>query len=270
MSQERKRPFGRARAWLAAIAVSARLPWLRRRRPRARFRATSGASRRRRRRPPNSSSACARAASTASASRSNGAASSRISGAEANLDASDALVGGAAAAGLKVLPFVYGAPSWAVTSARVPGPGNARAPKTLPVKTGAQRTAWTNFLKRSSPLRARRQLLGRQPGAARQADPHLADLERAELQVLRRAAQPGRVRQAGQALLRGDQERRPRRQDRPRRACSRSPRRPHSRASRRRPTSPPTSSNSSTRRRRGSSASSTASPCTPTPTTTRS
>ena len=52
---------------------------------------------------------------------------------------------------------------------------------------------------------------------SRAADPHLADLERAELQVLRRQAQPGRVRQAGQALLRGDQSGRPRRQDDPRR-----------------------------------------------------
>jgi hypothetical protein len=67
-------------------------------------------------------------------------------GAEANFTAPDQLVAGAAAAGLNVLPFVYDAPSWAVTPARVPG-SSAKAPKTLPVKTGAQRTAWTNFLK---------------------------------------------------------------------------------------------------------------------------
>jgi polysaccharide biosynthesis protein PslG len=67
-------------------------------------------------------------------------------GAEANFTAPDQLVTGAAAAGLNVLPFVYDAPPWAVTPARVPG-SSAKAPKTLPVKTGAQRTAWSNFLK---------------------------------------------------------------------------------------------------------------------------
>ncbi len=68
-------------------------------------------------------------------------------GGEANFNASDQLVAGATAAGISVLPFVYNAPPWAVTQAHVPGPGSARAPKTLPVKSGAQRTAWANFLK---------------------------------------------------------------------------------------------------------------------------
>ena len=66
--------------------------------------------------------------------------------ADANFTNVDALVSGAAAAGLNVLPFIYDAPAWAVTPARVPG-STASAPKTLPVKTGAQRTAWSNFLK---------------------------------------------------------------------------------------------------------------------------
>jgi hypothetical protein len=74
------------------------------------------------------------------------AATQPLSGTEANLTTPDQLVAGAAAAGLNVLPFVYDAPSWAVTQARVPGSG-ARAPKTLPVKTGTQRSAWSNFLK---------------------------------------------------------------------------------------------------------------------------
>ena len=74
------------------------------------------------------------------------AATQPLSGTEANFTAPDQLVAGAAAAGLNVLPFVYDAPSWAVTQARVPG-SSARAPKTLPVKTGAQRSAWSNFLK---------------------------------------------------------------------------------------------------------------------------
>jgi hypothetical protein len=65
---------------------------------------------------------------------------------DSNFTNVDALVSGAAAAGLNVLPFVYDAPAWAVAPARVPG-STASAPKTLPVKTGAQRTAWSNFLK---------------------------------------------------------------------------------------------------------------------------
>jgi hypothetical protein len=64
-----------------------------------------------------------------------------------NFGGVDQLVAGATQAGINVLPFVYDAPAWAVAQAHVPGPGKARAPKTLPVKTGAQRTAWSNFLK---------------------------------------------------------------------------------------------------------------------------
>ena len=49
--------------------------------------------------------------------------------------------------------------------------------------------AWTNFVsRRGRPLRARRQLLGREPAGPEAPDPHLADLERAQLQVLRRQA----------------------------------------------------------------------------------
>ena len=69
-----------------------------------------------------------------------------FSATEANFAASDILVAGATAAGINVLPFVYDAPPWAVPSARVPG-STAMAPKTVPVKTGAQRSAWSNFLK---------------------------------------------------------------------------------------------------------------------------
>jgi hypothetical protein len=69
-----------------------------------------------------------------------------FSSTEANFSASDILVAGAAAAGINVLPFVYEAPSWAVPRVRVPG-SQAKAPKTVPVKTGAQRSAWANFLK---------------------------------------------------------------------------------------------------------------------------
>ncbi|MGH2974264.1 MAG: hypothetical protein ACRDLL_05260 [Solirubrobacterales bacterium] len=59
----------------------------------------------------------------------------------------DPLVAGAAQAGIDVLPFVYGAPSWAVRSAVVPGSrGLTKAPLTLPVKSGLQRSAWAKFL----------------------------------------------------------------------------------------------------------------------------
>ena len=59
----------------------------------------------------------------------------------------DPLVGSAAQAGIDVLPFVFGAPSWAVKNVAVPGSGGSvKAPKTLPVKTGAQRAAWSAFL----------------------------------------------------------------------------------------------------------------------------
>jgi hypothetical protein len=70
-----------------------------------------------------------------------------FSAASADWSSVDPLIAGAAQAGLKVLPFVYGAPSWAVPAAVVPGShGASTAPKTLPVKSAAQRSAWTNFL----------------------------------------------------------------------------------------------------------------------------
>jgi hypothetical protein len=56
----------------------------------------------------------------------------------------DALVGNAATAGVDVLPFIYGSPSWAVPISQSI---SSKPPKTLPVKTGPQRSAWTAFLK---------------------------------------------------------------------------------------------------------------------------
>jgi polysaccharide biosynthesis protein PslG len=59
----------------------------------------------------------------------------------------DPLVAGAAAAGLEVLPFAYGAPKWAVPTAVVPGShGLTKAPLTLPVKSSLQRSSWAKFL----------------------------------------------------------------------------------------------------------------------------
>ena len=128
----------------------------------------------------------------------------------------DGVVKGAADAGIEVLPFLTGAPAWAVPRSASP----ARQPsKRLPPAGHRHRRDRLVELRqrRGPPLRAQRQLLGRKPGRAEAPDPHLADLERGELQVLRRQAQPGRIRQAGEALLRGDEKRRSRRQADPRR-----------------------------------------------------
>ena len=51
----------------------------------------------------------------------------------------------AAKAGIKVLPFLSGAPEWAVPSKRVPGAGGLEAPARLPV-SGAARSGWVGFL----------------------------------------------------------------------------------------------------------------------------
>ena len=61
----------------------------------------------------------------------------------------DTVVGHAAEAGIDVLPYVYGAPSWAVPSAPVPGThgaGLSAAPRNLPA-TGAAGRAWSTFLR---------------------------------------------------------------------------------------------------------------------------
>jgi Glycosyl hydrolase catalytic core len=61
----------------------------------------------------------------------------------------DALVKGAVAAGLEVLPYVTGAPSWAVPAVWVPGSGQTvKAPGHLPV-SGAAAGAWTTFLQQA-------------------------------------------------------------------------------------------------------------------------
>jgi polysaccharide biosynthesis protein PslG len=56
----------------------------------------------------------------------------------------DTLVGGATAAGIEVLPFLFGAPTWAVPADRVIP---SHPPKYLPVRTGVQRAGWTRFLR---------------------------------------------------------------------------------------------------------------------------
>jgi polysaccharide biosynthesis protein PslG len=58
----------------------------------------------------------------------------------------DGTVAAATRAGIEVLPFLYGAPGWAVPAAPVPGSGGAvSAPKFLPVRNGTQRLGWQRF-----------------------------------------------------------------------------------------------------------------------------
>ena len=56
----------------------------------------------------------------------------------------DELVRGAAEARIDVLPFLYGAPTWAVPVDRSI---SSHPPRTLPVRNGAQRAGWKRFLK---------------------------------------------------------------------------------------------------------------------------
>jgi hypothetical protein len=58
----------------------------------------------------------------------------------------DALVGGAAASGLEPLPFVTGAPKWAIGQVSVNRQSHSFAPRNLPV-SGAARAAWEGFLR---------------------------------------------------------------------------------------------------------------------------
>ena len=60
----------------------------------------------------------------------------------------DSLVGGAAASGIEPLPFVTGAPEWAITQVSVNKPSHSFAPRNLPV-SGSQRTAWEGFLRKA-------------------------------------------------------------------------------------------------------------------------
>ncbi len=208
MAQERKRPLGQARTWLVAIGLS--IVCLAAIAPAA-MALPSGFW--------GVSPQAAPSVEQFQRLRAGGVESVRIpiswsasqplSGAEANFAASDQLVAGAAAAGLNVLPFVYDAPSWAVTQARVPH-SRATAPKTLPVKTGAQRSAWANFLELAV------QRYG-PSGSFWAANPSIPASPIRTWQIWNEpnfkyfvdAAQPVRLRQAGQHLLLGDQKRRP-------------------------------------------------------------
>ena len=148
----------------------------------------------------------------------------------------------------------------------------ARRPRNLPVKTAGQKAAWALL-----PATGGRAATGpngafwaENPGSPLPADPHLADLERGELQILRRPAQPGRIREAGEALLPRDQRRSTRA---PRWSSAGmfvgAERGGSTRRSRHRPISPPNSSTDVQDHAGDQDRSSTASPCTRTRTTGR-
>src|SRR5665811_1557053 len=59
----------------------------------------------------------------------------------------DRIVAAAAAGRVDVLPFLLGAPTWAVPAGVVPGTrGTLTAPRFLPVRNGRQRAGWTRFV----------------------------------------------------------------------------------------------------------------------------
>jgi hypothetical protein len=65
-------------------------------------------------------------------------------GAEPDWGSVDPYVRGATEAGISILPFFIGAPSWAIN---YEGVGGARAPVSLPVQTPTQRSAWRELLR---------------------------------------------------------------------------------------------------------------------------
>jgi hypothetical protein len=146
MGRERKRPLGQARAWIAALAITA-----------AGIAVTASPAAAL---PANFWGVSPQATPTVEEFQrlhAGGVDSVRIPVGWGAIETApgvtdfspvDRLVSGAAQAGIDILPFIYNAPSWAVSSVAVPGShGSVRAPKTLPVKTGAQRAAWENFLR---------------------------------------------------------------------------------------------------------------------------
>jgi hypothetical protein len=69
-----------------------------------------------------------------------------VQGGTPNWGGVDAFVKGAASAGIEVLPFLYGAPSWAVPQVVVDARHAVSAPMNVPVRTTAQKAAWSAFL----------------------------------------------------------------------------------------------------------------------------
>jgi hypothetical protein len=68
-----------------------------------------------------------------------------VRNAQIQWEGTDAVVESAARAGVSVLPVLYGAPTWAVPKARVPGGGGSTVAAHLPV-SGSALTGWKAFL----------------------------------------------------------------------------------------------------------------------------
>jgi hypothetical protein len=74
-----------------------------------------------------------------------------VKGGAFNWSETDALVGGAARAGIEVLPFLSGAPTWAVPEITVNYRGaRIRATGNLPVRTAAQKAGWKGFVRQAA------------------------------------------------------------------------------------------------------------------------
>ncbi len=121
----------------------------------------------------------------------------------------DPFVKGAAQAGIDVLPFVFGAPSWAVRPVAVDGSG-FKAPKTLPVKTPGEIAAWKSFLAlavaRYGPGGS---FWAENPGIPPRPIRTWQIWNEENFMYFVAKPSPGRLREAGEGLPPGDQERRP-------------------------------------------------------------
>ena len=126
-------------------------------------------------------------------------------------------------------------PAWAVPTRPCPGPAAPRRPPACrspaPRPPPGRRSS-----KPRSPATAPAARSGAKTRWSRTSDQDLADLERAELQVLRRQAEPDRIREAREDLLDGDQVGRPERPGDPRRALREARRRSSPERARRSPT----------------------------------
>ena len=171
-------------------------------RPRRRCRRASGASCRRATSPPNSTSGSSRGGVESVRIPIDWGSVQPTRNGAFDWSGFDSQVEAASQAGIEVLPFLSGAPDWAVPAKTVSGAGGAQGAGAPAGQRRRPHRLGRLPDRRGRPLRPERQLLVRTPRRSRTADPQLADLERAELQVLRRQAQPGRIRQAGEDLLR--------------------------------------------------------------------
>ncbi len=152
-----------------------------------------------------------------------GAASSRTAAAPINWTGFDAQVEQAAKSGIELLPFLVGAPTWAVPNANVPGAGGAKAPG--PPAGDRHRGDRLDRLPQSGgrPLRHRRHLLDRTPAGPGVPINNWQIWNEPNFKYFVAKPNPTEYGQAGEALLGGDQIGRPDRAGRSSPGCSPSP-----------------------------------------------